>query len=210
MIKMYSYTKKKSHKKAAVIGAMSLILAVAAAGISYLLVPHEEAGTDTPVSIEAVNVPVITLPAQSEKAKRPYGVEATVVLGFYDGEESEVPTMTKFEGTYRGNQGIDYAFNKEAFDVTAILSGEVVEIKDDPLFGHSCTIKSGDLLITYQSLKDVRFQEKDQVKQGDAISLASTNIYNKDLGNHVHIVVEKGGQFINPESIYDKSLQEIK
>ncbi len=207
---MYSYTKKSSHRKAAVIGAMSLILAVAAAGISYLLVPHDEGATDTPVSIEAVNVPVITLPAQSEKAKRPYTVEASIVLDFYDGQTSEIPSMTKFEGTYRGNQGIDYAFNKEAFDVTAIFSGEVVDVKDDPLFGHSCTIKSDDLLITYQSLKDVRFQVKDQVKQGDAISLASTNIYNKDLGNHVHIVVEKGGQFIDPESIYDKSLQELK
>ncbi len=206
---MYSYTKKNSHKKAVVIGAMSLVLAVAAAGISYLLVPHEDSD-NVPVSIEEVNVPIITLPAQTEKAKRPYTVEAAIVLDFYDGEASDVPSMTKFEGTYRGNQGIDYGFNKEEFDVTAIFSGKVVDVKDDPLFGHSCTIQSDDLLITYQSLKEVRFQVNDEVKQGDAISLASTNIYNKDLGNHVHIVVEKGKQFIDPETIYDKSLAEIK
>lgn len=98
----------------------------------------------------------------------------------------------------------------QEFDVLAIFSGEVVDVKEDPLFGQSCTIKSDQLTITYQSLKDMKKSVGDQVSQGDAISLASTNIYNKDLGNHLHIVVEKDGVRIDPEDIYGKSLQELQ
>lgn len=205
---MVSYTKKKNHRKLLVIGLMAVILAVIAAGTSYLLQPGDTG--DTTVSTKNVSIPVISLPKTEEKAKRPYAVEASIVLDYYDGSESEVANMTKFEGTYRANQGIDYAFNNEEFDVLAIFSGEVIDVKDDPLFGHSCTIQSGDLKITYQSLKDVRFQVKDQVKQGDAISLASANIYNKELGNHVHIVTSLNDQRMDPEDIYGKSLAELK
>ena len=205
---MVSYTKKKNHRKALVIGVIAFVLAIIAAGTSYLLAPKEQ--SDTPVSTKNVTIPVISLPATEEKAKRPYQVEATIALDYYDGEESDIASMTKFEGTYRANQGIDYSFNNEEFDVLAIFSGEVVDVKDDPLFGHSCTIQSGDLKITYQSLKDVRFKVKDQVKQGDAISLASTNIYNKDLGNHVHIVTSINDKRMDPEDIYGKSLAELK
>ncbi len=205
---MVSYTKKKNHRKGILIGIMAFVLAVIAAGTSYLLT--QEDVDDTPVSTKDVAIPVISLPAAEEKAKRPYQVEGTIVLDYYDGSESEIASMTKFEGTYRANQGIDYAYNNEEFDVLVIFSGEVVDVKDDPLFGHSCTIQSGDLKITYQSLKDVRFKVKDQVKQGDAISLASVNIYNKDLGNHVHIVTSLNDRLIDPEEIYGKSLAELK
>lgn len=206
---MMSYTKKKNHRKVLVIGVMAFALALIAAGTSYLLT-QDKNSADTPVSTKNVAIPVISLPAAEEKAKRPYQVEANIVLDYYDGNESEIASMTKFEGTYRANQGIDYACNDEEFDVLAIFSGEVIDVKEDPLFGHSCTIQSGDLKITYQSLKDVRFKVKDQVKQGDAISVASANIYNKELGNHVHIVTSVNDQLIDPEAIYGKSLAELK
>lgn len=207
-MKMYSYTKKKNHRKAIIIGSMTLMLAAAAVGVSYYL--SQDTSEDLPVSTKDISVPVIALPKEEEQAKRPYSVEASVVLDYYDGSESDVPSMTKFEGTYRANQGIDYAFNDEAFDVLAILSGEVTEIKDDPLFGHSCTIQSGDISITYQSLKDMTLTQGDSIKQGDVISLASTNIYNKDLGNHVHIVVEQNGVRMDPENLYGKTLADLK
>ena len=206
---MMSYTKKRNHRKVLLIGVMAIGLALITAGTSYLLTQNHDSA-DTPVSTDNVTIPVISLPTPEEKAKRPYQVEAAIVLDYYDGNESEIPSMTKFEGTYRPNQGIDYANNNEEFDVLAIFSGEVIEVKEDPLFGHSCTIQSGDLKITYQSLKDVRFQVKDQVKQGDALSTASANIYNKDLGNHVHIVTALNDRMIDPESIYGKSLAELK
>lgn len=206
---MYRYTKKKNHRKVMVISALSLVLAIAVATTTYFLTRDQEGKDDIPVSTDDVSIPVISLPMGDELAKRPYQVEAVIALDFYGERESDVPNMTKFEGTYRANQGIDYAFNDEAFDVLAILSGEVIDVKEDPLFGPSCTIKSGDLSITYQSLKDIRLSVGSEIKQGEAISLASANIYNKELGNHVHIVVEKNGIPIDPESIYGKSPAEL-
>ncbi len=207
---MYRYTKKKNHRKVVAISALSLVLAIAVATTTYFFTQDQAGEDDIPVSTDHVSIPVISLPMQEELAKRPYHVEASIVLDFYGERESEVPNMTKFEGTYRANQGIDYACDDTEFDVLAIFSGEVIDVKEDPLFGHSCTIKSGELTITYQSLKDMRLTVGSEIKQGEAISLASANIYNKELGNHVHIVVEKNGIPIDPESIYGKSLAELK
>lgn len=204
---MYSYTNKKGHKKGVLISAMTFVLAVAALGISYVLLPEQKG--EVPVSTNDISVPVIALPDQEEKAIRPYKVEAAIVLDYYDGADGEIPSMTKFEGTYRANQGIDYAFQDEEFDVIAVFGGEVVDVKEDPLFGHSCTIQTEDISVTYQSLKDMKLKVGDQVKQGDAISLASVNIYNKDLGNHLHLVTEKNGVRIDPETLYEKSVAEL-
>lgn len=204
---MYSYTNKTNHRKARLISSLALLLTLAAIGTSYYLSMGDK--KDEAVSTKDVSVPVIALPSSEEKAIRPYKVEAAIVLDYYDGEETEAPSMTKFEGTYRANQGIDYAYQEEAFDVLAIFSGKVIDVKEDPLFGHSCTIQSDDVLITYQSLQDMKLSVGDEVKQGDVLSLASTNIYNKELGNHVHIVVEKNGERMNPEDLYDKKLNEL-
>lgn len=198
---MYSYTNKKSHKKAGLIAGMGCILTLAVLTASYFLTQTPD--VSEPVSSEEISIPVIALPSSEEKVIRPYKVEAVIVLDYYDGSDGEIPSMSKFEGTYRGNQGIDYAYQEEAFDVLAMLSGTVTEVKEDPLFGHSCTIQSGDLLITYQSLKDMKLNVGDEVKQGDALSVASTNIYNKDLGNHLHLVVEKNGMRIDPEDLFE-------
>ena len=75
---MVSYTKKKNHRKGILIGIMAFVLAVIAAGTSYLLT--QEDVDDTPVSTKDVAIPVISLPAAEEKAKRPYQVEGTIVL----------------------------------------------------------------------------------------------------------------------------------
>lgn len=205
---MYSYTKKNKKVKRMITGTLMVALLAAVAGISYMSLPSDE--VDQPVSTTQVDVPVISLPKTEEKAIRPYKVDAVIALDYYDGSDSDVANMTKFEGTYRANQGIDYSYNDEAFDVLAIFSGEVSEVKEDPLFGYSVSIKSGDVLITYQSLQDMSHVVGDQIKQGDALSLAAANVYNKDLGNHVHIVVEKNGVRIDPETIYGLSLEELK
>lgn len=205
---MYSYTRKNKKLRRNLTISLLGVLAIAVGTLTYL--SSQTPTEDIPVSKEEVHVPVISLPETKEKAIKPFKVEANIVLDYYDGSDTEVASMTKFEGTYRANQGIDYAYNNEAFDVLAIFSGEVTDVKEDPLFGHSVTIKSDHLMITYQSLKDMKKSIGDTIAQGDALSLASSNVYNKDLENHVHIVVEKNGERIDPEEIYGKTLEELK
>lgn len=206
---MYSYTRKNKHLKKYVLGSMFVVCLAAVLGVSYLVMNQGEEETAS-VGTTDIDVPVIALPKTTEKAIRPYTVDANIVLDYYDGNDSEVDNMTKFEGVYRANQGIDYAKDGEAFDVLAIYSGEVSDIKEDPLFGHSVTITSGDVKITYQSLQDMTKSVGDKVAQGDSLSLASSNIYNKDLGNHLHVVVEKNGVRMDPENLYGCSIEELK
>lgn len=183
-----------------------LVVAVTFLSYEYALTQKEQ---DTAVFKEEA-IPVLALPNTVQKGILPYNVEATTVLEYFDGKDGEIANMTKFEGVYRANQGIDYAFEDQAFDIMAIFSGNVSEVSEDPMFGKSITITNGDLAITYQSLSDIAFKQGDVVNQGDVIAKASTNIYNKDLGNHLHIVVEKNGAIIDPKSIYEKTLEEIK
>ncbi len=206
---MYSYTKRQQKAKRTLIFTLSFLLVFTIGMMSWQF--SNKKTEEKPVFSE-VEVPVLSLPdsEKEEKAIRPYRVNATVVLDHYDENDDKADDVTLFEGKYRANEGIDYAYNNEEFEVLSIFSGEVSDVKEDPLFGKSITIKSDGLSITYQSLKDVKLVVGDKVKQGDVISNAGTNIYNKDLNNHLHVVVELNGKLMNPEMIYDKTVSEIK
>lgn len=207
---MYSYTKEKKFPKRKLIVSLSCLMIAVAAFLTYEY-SFKKTTQDTAVFKEDTT-PVITLPSavEEEKGIKPFKVEAKVVLDYFDGKESDVDSMTKFEGVYRANQGMDYAFNNEAFDVLASFGGKVSDVKEDPVFGKSITITDKELSITYQSLSESNVKKGDTVKQGDVIAKAGTNIYNKDLGNHLHIVVEKNNKIIDPEMMYDKTISEIK
>lgn len=205
---MYSYRKDKKLNKRKVIVTMGCVLAIAVSFFSYeyAIMRNEQ---ETPVFKEE-DVPVLALPDTTQKAIQPFDVSANVVLDYYDGNESQTVNMTKFEGVYRANQGIDYALDDQAFDVKSVFAGEVREVKDDAIFGKSITIASDDLSITYQSLGAIAVKQGDHVNQGDVLAQAGTNIYNKELGNHLHMVVEKNNVIINPKNIYGKTLEEIE
>lgn len=207
---MYSYAKDKKFPKRRLIVSLSCVLIAAAA---FLTVEYTTKKTEKDTSVfKEDTTPVLSLPssAAEEKGVQPFAVKAQVVLDYFDGKESEIDSMTKFEGVYRANQGMDYAFNEEAFDVLASFGGEVSEVKDDNIFGKSVTITNEDLCITYQSLSDITVKKGDKVNQKDPIGKAGTNIYNKDLKNHLHIVVEKSGRIIDPKLIFGKTVSEIK
>lgn len=207
---MYSYTKKRKLSKRKLVVTLSGLLVIVVAFLSYEYSLGNKPAT--PVFKEE-NAPVLTLPANAsatEKGKKPFTVDAKVVLDFFDGLDNEVESVTEFEGVYRANQGMDYAKDKEVFDVTAVFSGKVSEVKDDSLFGKTITITTEDLDITYQSLSEVGVKQGDTIKQGDVIGKAGTNIYNKDLGNHLHIVCDKAGKIMDPELVFDKTVEEIK
>lgn len=205
---MYSYKKEHKMNKRRLILALSCLLVIAVTFLSYeyALTRNEQ---DTAVFKEEA-IPVLALPNTVQKGIHPYDVEANIILEYFDGKDGEIANMTKFEGVYRANQGIDYALDDQAFKILAIFSGNVSDVSEDPMFGKSVTITNGDLAITYQSLADIAIKQGDSVNQGDVIAKASTNIYNKDLGNHLHVVVEKNGVIIDPKSIYEKTLEEIK
>lgn len=199
---MYVYKKKINRKKVYVFS--SIVLMVVAGIVSWQFM--DKTPQNIPVMKEEF---VITLPDKKEKIMLPFNVEATLVLEYFDGSNHEVKDYTNLNGVYRPNQGIDYAFNDETFEILSMLSGEVIEVKEDELFGNTITIKNKDLFITYQSLSEVSVKVKDTVKQGDVLGKAGKNTYNPELGNHLHLVVENKGIVVNPKSILDKTIEEI-
>lgn len=148
-----------------------------------------------------------------EKINYPYLDEnVKVVRTYYDQNDdttAQQASLVLFEGVYRPNQGTDFANENTKFDVVACLSGEVTQKKDDPIFGLMVTIKSNDIEITYQSLDSTTLEVNQKVKQGEVIGTSGENLYEADLGNHLHLIIENKGVILNPEKCFSKTVDEL-
>ena len=148
-----------------------------------------------------------------EKINYPYLDEnVKVVRTYYDQNDdttTQQASLVLFEGVYRPNQGTDFANENTKFDVVACLSGEVTQKKDDPIFGLMVTIKSNDIEVTYQSLDSTTLEVNQKVKQGDVIGTSGENLYEADLGNHLHLIIENEGVILNPEKCFSKTVDEL-
>lgn len=202
--KMYVYN-RKTKTKVYVIAMLSVAIAVCS-GLALFL--HTKQETTLPVMKEEESV-VIALPDSEKTFISPFVVDANIVKQYFDGSDHEIADFTYYEGVYRPNQGIDYAYNDEEFDVVCMMDGEVIESKEDALFGNSLTIQSGEVKIVYQSLDALYFKVGDKVVQNDVLGKASLNVYNPELKNHLHVVVSVQNTLVNPQNIIGKSVEEI-
>ncbi len=127
-----------------------------------------------------------------------------------DSSEKQEQSLILFEGVYRPNQGIDYAKSGETFNIIAAISGTVTKKTEDPVLGWVVTIKnSDDVQTTYESLSQVNVELNQEVKQGDIIGLSGENIYESDLGIHLHFILQKGDTLYNPENYIGQPLSSI-
>lgn len=157
------------------------------------------------------NFPILQLPdkmmidekQEEEKPKfvKPYK-DGKVVVDYFDGENSDIISVVEFEGVYRPSQGMDISNNGEPFNVMSASDGVVLNVTSDPLLGNGIHIQSGEYIITYQSLDKITLKKGDSIKQGMVIGVASSNIYQASLKNHLHLVVEKNQQRIDPDSVF--------
>lgn len=141
---------------------------------------------------------------------KPYTNEkVSIAQNYYDyrGEEKEQQnSIIYYDGTYMQSTGVSYS-SGEAFDVVAVLPGEVTEVVEDELIGNSITIKHEDNTYSvYQSVTDITVSKGDSVNQGDKIAVSSTSNLNKDLNNHLYFELIIDGKSVNPEEYYDAAL----
>ena len=167
-----------------------------------------------PLGYEQDASPVVN---QSEVIKMPVLEESQteIVTTFYDYDktsEEQVQALVLYDNKYYQSKGIDIASTTdETFPVTAALSGEVIEVKEDPLLGYVIAIKHDNGVTThYASLQDVTVKSGQQVDQGDALASAGKNIFNQANGTHVHFEVRKDGDAVDPEQFLNKPLTDIK
>lgn len=128
--------------------------------------------------------------------------EGKVVVDYFDGESSNIISVIEFEGIYRPSQGVDISNNQESFEVIAASDGVVLEVMNDTMLGNGIRVQSGEYILTYQSLEDIELKKGDVVTQKMKLGLSSSNIYQASLKNHLHLVVEKNGVRIDPNSIF--------
>lgn len=169
---------------------------------------------DTPVvKVEKKEENKETTKTEEEMLKAPVTDDVKVVRYFYDASYDDKKlenALVYFEGVYRPNLGIDYSKEGATFDVTASISGTVTKKTNDPLLGWVVTI-TGDngIATTYQSLSSVSVEEKAKVKQGDKVGVSGENVYESDLKNHLHFIVEKDNTPVNPELAFNQLLSKV-
>ena len=151
---------------------------------------------------------------KEQTLKSPVNDNIGIVRYFYDEKDDitkQEQSIILFEGVYRPNQGIDYSNKNEPFDVLAVLDGTVTKKANDPVLGWIVTITHDNKITTsYQALSDVKVELNQIVKQGDIIGKSGENIYESDLKNHLHFILQKDGQIMNPEKYINKLISEIK
>ena len=146
--------------------------------------------------------PVQTTLEKKEEVICPVSEDVEIVRYFYevDGEHNQ-EALDYFEGVYRQSLGIDYGSEK-TFDVLASLSGTVEDVKKDAILGLCVTIQCDEgISLIYQSLANVQLEEGQTVRQGDVLGQSGYNVYEAELGNHVHFTIEKDNEPINPLTV---------
>lgn len=145
--------------------------------------------------------PIIKLPSikEEEEIVKPFDT-ASIAMDYYDGSNGAI---VSYEGVYRPSQGMDFVKDGEAFDVYSMMSGTVKDVSEDALLGQSVSVQHEGILITYQSLSDIGVKVGDEVSIGSVLGKAGRNMYSAQLGNHLHLVVEKNGTITDPKTLID-------
>lgn len=175
--------------------------------INYNLVPEDTFVTNTLIdndnTIEVQNT-------VETKIVKPFTSNEVSISKYYykssDEEARQEQSLIKYENIYMPNTGILYSSDNE-FEVIAVLDGKVTSVKEDEILGNIIEIEHKDNLITiYQSIKNVKVKQGDQVKQGDIIATSGSNKLEQEKENCLHFETYKDGTLINPEDFYNISL----
>lgn len=151
--------------------------------------------------------------APVEKMVKPVADDIKIVKKFYDSslsDEELEKALVYFEGVYRPNLGIDFSKDNKAFEVTAAFSGTVTKKDNDALLGWIVTVTNETgVSATYQSLSEVKVEKDAVIKQGDKIGTSGENVYESELKNHLHFILEKDNQALNPEKYFNQEVSKI-
>lgn len=149
----------------------------------------------------------------TEKLIKPVDDDVTIVKKFYDASLSDTElekALVYFEGVYRPNLGVDFSKDGKTFEVKAACSGTVTKKDNDALLGWIVTVTNENgFSTTYQSLSEVSVEKDTVIKQGDKIGVSGENVYESELKNHLHFILEKDNQALNPESYFDQEVTKI-
>lgn len=201
---------KQSKYRIPVVFGSVLVLFMLGVSVINELTSTTENSDLQPVSQTTIKTGTTATDLTEETMISPVADGIEIVRYFYevDGENNDL-ALECFEGVYRQSQGIDYGA-EDSFEVMAALSGTVSEVKKDAILGVCVTIDcENDIQLIYQSLANVGLEEGQSISQGSIIGESGHNIYEADLGNHVHFTMEKDGMAVNPLNFFNKKVKEM-
>ncbi len=178
-------------------------ITVVTAPVDYIVQPPEieEAEYIPPVpDAEPVQAEI----PQSESLdypKPPLSNMENILLPFSNGELVKNETS----GTWQTHNGTDIA-SEVGTEVYSVSAGEVIEVKDDPLWGVTVTIDHHNGFTSkYCSLSDeLAIQKGDTVVSGDLIGyVGATADIESSSAPHLHIEIRHNGKFVDPLSLIE-------
>lgn len=208
---------KRRHLKSWVVPALISIMLVCVIGISTVIsnVVFNSMDGDN-YSYVLRNIVTDALPVNTEvdkKLRKPYDLEEVKVhISFYDNSSDrkvQEKSLILYENTYMPNTGILYGCDKQ-FEIISIYEGEIISINEDDVFGNIIEIKHNNNLISkYSSLSKVNVKVGDTVNAGEVIGMSGTNKLVSVSQNMLLFELMYNGTNVNPESFYDKEIDEL-
>jgi stage II sporulation protein Q len=161
--------------------------------------------------------PAVEVNTALENFKMPMADSANAVIKtkFYDFDakaEDQEAALVFYNNTYSPSTGIDITLKSgESFDVTASMSGTVTRVEEDSVLGNVIEVEHDKGIVSqYSSVKDIKVEVGDKVKQGDVLAKAGQSMLNEKAGTHVHFEIRKDGVAVNPTKFFDKSLSALQ
>ncbi len=156
-------------------------------------------------------VPVVEVTNQF--ITRPFTAsDVNVTKDFYsleDSEENQLKSLIFYKNTYMENTGVLYT-SENAFDVVAVLDGNVTSITKDEILGNVVEVTHSTNLITiYHCLSEVSVKVGDAIKQGDVIGKSGSVNIDDTYKNALLFEVNYQGQIINPNDFYNMQVEEL-
>lgn len=143
---------------------------------------------------------------------RPYTSDKVKISKyFYEKDaasEEQERSLIYYENTYLQNSGVVYSSDEE-FDVVSVYDGTVIDIKQDEILNNIVYVSHNSSLTTiYYGLKDVQVKINDAITQNTILGKSDKNKFCTD-NNSMLFEVNFDGKVINPESFYNKDINEF-
>ena len=107
------------------------------------------------------------------------------------------------------NTGVDYV-SDESFDVVAILSGEIISVEDNDVYGRVISVRHNDNLISvYSNVDNSSFDIGYKVSQGEILGSSKVSEISDDK-YMLHFEVIHKGDYIDPENLYTLRVSDIQ
>ena len=148
------------------------------------------------------------------RIERPYvSSNVSISKSFYDMTDDEAKqqnSLVYYENTYLQNSGVLYS-STSAFDVICAIDGKVTNVSKDEILGNFVEITHNPNLKTiYYSLSEVQVKKDDTVMSGDVLGKSGDNSLNGETENCLLFEVYHNGTAIDPEDIYNMSIEDLK